>query len=109
VDPIGYRDFLGLGANARLLVSDSGGIQEEVSVYKKPAVVVRRSTERQEVEGTFVTRLEPNPELASGLSIAWDEAEDRTETLQSIPSPYGDSKSPDRAVAAIRDLVERAS
>jgi UDP-N-acetylglucosamine 2-epimerase (non-hydrolysing) len=70
---------------------------------------VRRSTERQEVEGTFVTRLEPNPELAHGLSIAWDEAEDRTETLQSIPSPYGDSKSPDRAVAAILELVERAS
>jgi UDP-N-acetylglucosamine 2-epimerase (non-hydrolysing) len=87
VDPIGYRDFLGLGANARLLVSDSGGVQEEVSVYKKPAVVVRRSTERQEVEGTFVTRIEPTADLPNALISAWDTATDKTRTLKSIPSP----------------------
>lgn len=109
VDPIGYRDFLGLGANARLLVSDSGGVQEEVSVYKKPAVVVRRSTERQEVEGTFVTRIEPTADLPNALISAWDTATDKTRTLKSIPSPYGDATSPNRAVAAIRDLVEQSS
>jgi UDP-N-acetylglucosamine 2-epimerase (non-hydrolysing) len=109
VDPIGYRDFLGLGTNARLLVSDSGGVQEEVSVYKKPAVVVRRSTERQEVEGTFVTRLEPKSDLGSALVSAWDSAIDKAHALASIPSPYGDATSPAKAVAAIRDLVERSS
>ncbi len=105
VDPIGYRDFIGLGAGAGLIVSDSGGVQEEVSVYKKPAVVVRRSTERQEVEGTFVTRLEVSDDLAADLHKAWKMAPERTEYLGSLPSPYGDRESPARAVRAINDLI----
>ncbi len=108
-DPIGYRDFLGLGAEARLIASDSGGIQEEVSVYKRPAVVVRRSTERQEVEGTFVTRLEPTIDLAAGIAAAWEAAPERTAALQSLPSPYGDSDSPGNAVDAIRRLVKETA
>lgn len=109
VDPIGYRDFLGLGANARLIISDSGGIQEEVSVYKKPAVVVRRSTERQEVEGTFVTRLEPTVTLGDSLASEWNSAVSKTQSLASIPSPYGDNQSPNQAVDAIRRLVRESS
>jgi len=109
VDPIGYRDFIGLGAEARLIVSDSGGVQEEVSVYKRPAVVIRRSTERQEVEGTFVQRLEPGPTLASQLAAELDRSTQRVAELEHIPSPYGDVAAPERSVDAIRVLVERTS
>ncbi len=42
-----------LGAESAFLVSDSGGVQEEVSVYKRSVIVVRRSTERPEVLGHF--------------------------------------------------------
>jgi UDP-N-acetylglucosamine 2-epimerase (non-hydrolysing) len=107
VDPIGYRDFIGLGAESQLIISDSGGVQEEVSVYKRPAVVIRRSTERQEVEGTFVRRFEPGPDLASDLRSELDKAHDRTAELVTMPSPYGDSEAPQRSVEAIRELVER--
>jgi UDP-N-acetylglucosamine 2-epimerase (non-hydrolysing) len=108
VDPIGYRDFIGLGAESQLIISDSGGVQEEVSVYKRPAVVIRRSTERQEVEGTFVRRFEPGPDLASDLGNELDKAKDRMAELVSMPSPYGDSEAPQRSVEAIRALVERS-
>jgi len=109
VEPIGYRDFIGLGANASLIVSDSGGVQEEVSVYKRPAVVIRRSTERQEVVGTFVRRFEPGPALASQLGSELSVAAQRAEELAQVPSPYGGIDAPERSVAAIRALVERSS
>ena len=49
------RTFLGLAAECAFLISDSGGVQEEASVVKRPVIVVRRSTERPEVLGTFAT------------------------------------------------------
>jgi len=105
IDPVGYRTFIGLGARARLIVSDSGGVQEEVSVYKKPAVVVRRSTERQEVEGTFVERFEADAALADSLSSALDGAAQKAKRLKDVPSPYGDATAPAQIVSAIRELV----
>jgi UDP-N-acetylglucosamine 2-epimerase (non-hydrolysing) len=107
VDPIGYTDFIGLGADSRIIISDSGGVQEEVSVYKRPAVVIRRSTERQEVEGTFVRRFEPGPALASQLAQEVDLSIGRTAELAAMPSPYGDAEAPQRSVEAIRALIER--
>jgi UDP-N-acetylglucosamine 2-epimerase (non-hydrolysing) len=107
VDPIGYREFIGLGAESQLIISDSGGVQEEVSVYKRPAVVIRRSTERQEVEGTFVQRFEPGPELASQLQFELERSLDRAAELAEMPSPYGDALAPERSVEAIRTLVEQ--
>jgi UDP-N-acetylglucosamine 2-epimerase (non-hydrolysing) len=109
VDPIDYRSFIGLGARARLVVSDSGGVQEEVSVYKKPAVVVRRSTERQEVEGTFVERHEPDETLAETLASALHGAEQKAKELEDVPSPYGDETAPTQIVSAIRELVRSRS
>jgi len=46
VEPMGYLDFLGLNAGARLVVTDSGGLQEETSVLGVPCVTLRERTER---------------------------------------------------------------
>jgi UDP-N-acetylglucosamine 2-epimerase (non-hydrolysing) len=109
VDPIGYREFIGLGAESQLIISDSGGVQEEVSVYKRPAVVIRRSTERQEVEGTFVQRFEPGHALASQLNAQLARSLERAAELAEMPSPYGDALAPERSVKAIRALIEQAT
>jgi UDP-N-acetylglucosamine 2-epimerase (non-hydrolysing) len=45
-EPLGYLDFLGLMANARLVLTDSGGIQEETTVLGIPCLTVRDNTER---------------------------------------------------------------
>jgi len=45
-EPTGYLDFLALTANARLVMTDSGGIQEETTALGVPCLTVRRNTER---------------------------------------------------------------
>lgn len=100
IDPIGYVEFLGLGAESAFLVSDSGGVQEEVSVYKRPVVVVRRSTERPEVLGTFARLIEP--EAIGDTVHEWLADLDTVHAnLASVASPYGDGTASTRIVASI--------
>jgi UDP-N-acetylglucosamine 2-epimerase (non-hydrolysing) len=47
IDPVGYLDMLSLQSEAAVVVTDSGGIQEETCMLKTPCVTVRRNTERQ--------------------------------------------------------------
>lgn len=62
IPPQGYLDFLGLTAGARLLLTDSGGIQEEAVVLKVPCVTMRENTERPvtiEVGGNVLAGSDP--------------------------------------------------
>lgn len=99
VEPIGYREFLGLEAAAALLVSDSGGVQEEASIVKTPLVVVRNSTERPEVIGTFATRCAP------GEGIGASAAEMLSRDVSEYDSPYGDGTASLKSLEALAALI----
>jgi UDP-N-acetylglucosamine 2-epimerase (non-hydrolysing) len=105
-EPLGYAEFLGLAAESALLISDSGGVQEEASIIKRPVIVVRRSTERPEVLGTFATLVEPGADFAA-LAASWlQDLPERHATLAALPSPYGDGTASAQIAAAVREIAD---
>jgi UDP-N-acetylglucosamine 2-epimerase (non-hydrolysing) len=96
-----YASFLGLAAEAALLVSDSGGLQEEASVIKRPLIVVRNSTERPEVIGTFATRVLPGPDIERTARAILADLDAVLARLADTPSPYGDGTASAQSVRAI--------
>jgi UDP-N-acetylglucosamine 2-epimerase len=89
-----------------VIVTDSGGVQEEASVIKRPVVVVRRSTERPEVLGTFASLVPIGPPMGDCVRHLLREIHDVHAGLISIPTPYGDGSASRRCVNIIRQLSE---
>jgi len=68
IEPLGFLEFLQLEANARLVFTDSGGVQEETCILKVPCVTLRENTERPEtlkVGGNILAGYEKNRILES--------------------------------------------
>ena len=79
---------------------------QEASVLKRPVLVVRRSTERPEVLGTFAELVPPGPGI-SAQALKWlDDLGELHRRLAGIPSPYGDGTASERTVAAVRVLLD---
>ena len=83
VDPLPHDDCLALLARCKLVITDSGGIQEEASFLKKTAIVCRASTERVEGIDTHAF-LCPSPRQLHELFSA------KLQYRVVLPSPYGD-------------------
>lgn len=101
VEPLGYREFLALARHARLLVSDSGGIQEECTVVKKPLIVVRTSTERPESIGAGFAHLVACPADIGAVAERLLGDPDLLGRLAATPSPYGDGSASAQIVALL--------
>lgn len=92
IESVGHHELLDLATAATLLVSDSGGLQEEATVIGVPLLVLRRSTERPESVNAGFSRL-----VTPGMDIA-SEARQAIENkgfgidLGTSPSPYGDGQ-----------------
>ena len=105
IDPLPYGEFLALLAECALSVSDSGGLQEEVSVLKRPMVVVRNSTERPEVIGTFAVLRSPGDHIDEAVTQIVETLEYTHSRLAETPTPYGDGTASVRSVTLIEKLV----
>ncbi|MGW1995808.1 non-hydrolyzing UDP-N-acetylglucosamine 2-epimerase [Embleya sp. NPDC001921] len=107
IDPVGYAEFLALARHAALLVSDSGGIQEECTVLGRPLLVVRRSTERPEaVDAGFAALVRPGAHLGATARAWLADTEERLARLADTPSPYGDGLASARIAALTARLAE---
>lgn len=105
LDPLGYDEFVALCASAALTISDSGGVQEEASVWKRPVIVVRRSTERPEVIGTFAHLSAAGAPLAELATQLFEDRETTTRQLARMASPYGGLDAAELCIAATDRLL----
>lgn len=108
VEPLAYDEFVNLSANAAFTLSDSGGVQEEASVWKRPVVVLRRSTERPEVIGTFAQLAKPDHALVETAAELYSQRFEIAEQLRKTPSPYGDGSAARLSVDAISKFLSAA-
>ena len=105
IEPLPYGDFLALAAECSLLVSDSGGVQEEATILKRPVVVIRESTERPELLGTFAYLTDVGADISQTVSRLLRSGADLHRRLEALPYPYGHNAS-DRCALAIRKLLD---
>jgi UDP-N-acetylglucosamine 2-epimerase (non-hydrolysing) len=80
IDPLGFFDFVALEQQARCVISDSGTVQEECSIFRRPNVTIRDVTERAETiecGSNILSGAEPDAiaravRIALDLSTGWD-------------------------------------
>ena len=103
VEPMDYADFIGLEAEARLVITDSGGVQEETTVLGVPCLTYRTNTERPITIGLGTN------ELVGVDPAALREAAERrlAEDLPADPPeiPLWDGQAGPRAAAAVEDFL----
>lgn len=105
-EPLGYQDFVKLMSRAYLILTDSGGLQEEAPSLGIPVLVLREVTERPEGVAAGGVRLVGTDEeaiLKAAIELLEDSAV-HSRMAQSV-NPYGDGQASQRIVQAICDAA----
>lgn len=102
IEPVNYLTSLGLISRAALVISDSGGIQEEAPSFGVPVVVMRSHTERREgVEAGFAILAGQSVERIEAAVTGWLDQPERRGQLKNRPNPYGDGQAAARIAAIL--------
>lgn len=105
-DPLPYDQFTKLLDRATIILTDSGGVQEEAPALGKPVLVMRQNTERPEavVAGTVKLVGTNRSLIVAEAKLLLDDSA-AYEAMANAVNPYGDGKAAERAVAAIAELL----
>ena len=101
IEPLGFLEFLQLEANAKLVLTDSGGIQEETCILKVPCVTLRDNTERPET-------LEVGSNILAGVNqkMILECVKRMTNRSRNWKNPFGDGKSGKRIIRIIKEVAK---
>jgi UDP-N-acetylglucosamine 2-epimerase (non-hydrolysing) len=105
-EPLGYATFARLLRRACIVITDSGGIQEEAPSLGKPVLVTRETTERTEGLAAGTLRL-----VGTDPQVIFDEAtrllqsDDAYREMSEAENPYGDGRAAERIVAALEHVL----
>lgn len=105
IKPLDYISFIQLMDKAYLILTDSGGIQEEAPALGKPVLVMRNATERPEVIETGAAKLvgtSPSSIVEETTRLLNDEQEYRR--MAQAPNPYGDGHAAGRVVKILMEV-----
>jgi len=106
IDPLAYPAFVWLMNRAHLIITDSGGVQEEAPSLGKPVLVLRDITERPEaveVGTVILVGTDKKRIVAEAQSLLTDSK--RYNEMSALHNPYGDGEACDRVVNFIRELT----
>ena len=105
-EPLDYPDFCRALQLATIVLTDSGGVQEEAPSLGKPVLVLRETTERPEAVGAGAARLvgtDTDAIVAETTALLTDAEHYRA--MAQARNPYGDGQAARRAVAAMAHLL----
>ena len=105
IPPVDYASIVLLMKRAHLILTDSGGIQEEAPALGKPVLVMRQTSERMEAVTAGVAELvstDPDRIINATLKLLDDER--RYKAMANAISPFGDGKACERIVADIEQM-----
>ncbi len=106
IEPLDYASFVWLMNKSYLVLTDSGGIQEEAPSLGKPVLVMREKTERAEAIQAGTARL-VGTDSESIFNAAQEllDNRDEYEKMARAVNPYGDGKAAERIVNILRDTI----
>ena len=105
IDPLAYEDFIWLMNRSKIIITDSGGVQEEAPSLGKPVLVMRDTTERPEaVEAGTVLLVGTNEELIVSEALNLLNNQNVFEKMSKLHNPYGDGLASKRIVEFIKKI-----
>lgn len=109
IDPLDYADFVHMLANSWLIVSDSGGVQEEAPSLGKPLLVLRENTERPEALWSGVAKLVGNDpaEFARMLQENYGNTGDDSwiASVKKVANPFGDGTAAKKIAGILKNTL----
>jgi UDP-N-acetylglucosamine 2-epimerase (non-hydrolysing) len=106
LDPLDYSDFLAIMKSTWLIVSDSGGVQEEAPSLGKPLLVIRENTERPEAIRAGVSKLVGTSPGALKQLLEENYAVDTwIRSVKEVANPFGDGRAASRIVKVIEEKL----
>jgi len=102
IDPLDYEPFANLMSRAHLILTDSGGVQEEAPALGKPVLVLRDTTERPEAVAAGTVKLigTDRERVYQEAKLLLTDEEEYGRMAESV-NPYGDGKASERIIQAI--------
>ena len=102
IEPLDYEPFIYIMDKSYLIMTDSGGIQEEAPSLAKPTIVTRENTERQEAVTAGVVKLvgTDSEKIISEIDLLLTD-QDAYKSMANKDNPYGDGNASAKIVSAI--------